>query len=613
MNNFQYWDADRVYRKSLQKPYRRLLGWVVFCLFIGTSLIRYPGMIEAFKSHPPVATPAEVTAAAHYYERISDSLTVACANLGTRLTYFDAFKARNTLLTAEDSLSKVLPSRNVDASILVRQWIDQAEQNILTGHNEQAEEIIRDIQKRNPNFTGEKVQQHRFVLANSFSREAQTKVGPPGYYANIDFEQLGSFAAGAANHTLWFALFCAPLLLLVRVMMIRRNKVRVFFEEIAVYTIWLALCAFFWPFMSFNHVEAKLRPTNRFYILRFRYLFAKRKFFLSLAEKDVLLQQAGTAEQDVEKIFGYVQGVAETATGSARRYAIVTFFSTLFPIQFAGHTLTALAQSQTPLVETKVKKTEFSLNGYAISSVNEDAPHVTLNMVRIKPKWTNDKFSLALEVDPTSTVQVKVAAIGYDVSPEFHIQLGRLVTPFAWLYPSPLNQPTLHLPFGQLLMPFNDNGVLVNGDIGPFNYRLGELNGTGAYQDDNEQMDYVGQLSLKIGKAKLGFTEQQGKQKNGTLRILHGADASITVGPASLRALVLERPDLRQRGWMSELLVRAGPNTGVALYDEVQGTRILDLGINRQCTDELTILGHVILNSSTKPIYGIQLKHTFTK
>lgn len=613
MNNFHNWDAERMHRESLYKPYRRFLGWVVFGLFIATALVRYPGISTALKNHKPPATSEKISTAARYYHHIADSLTIACKNLGQSLTYVDAFKGRNALLVAAESLNNLLPSARIEYQGLIHQWVDQAEQNILTGHNEQVEAIIRDIQKKNPNFTGDRVQPHRSLLANSFSSDAQAKVGLPAYYANIDFEKLGPFAAGAANHTLWFALFCMPLLLLARVMLVHGNKARVFFEEIFVHTIWLAVCAFFWPFMSLKHVEAKLRPTNRFYILRFRYLFARRKFFLSLVEKDALLEQAGTVEQDAEKIFGYVQGVAETATGSARKYAIVTFFSTLFPIQFIGHSIVALAQSSAQVVEAKTKKTEFTLNGYAVITFNEDAPHTTLNMVRIKPKWTNDKFSLALEVDPTSTVQVKVAAIGYDVSPEFRVQLGRLITPFAWLYPSPLSQPTLYLPLGPLLMPFNDNGVLVSGDIGPFNYRFGELNGPGAYQDDNEQMDYVGQFGLKIGKVKIGFTKQQGGQKNGTLRILHAADASITVGSTTLRALVLERPDLRKQGWMTELLVRAGPNTAVALYNEVQGTRILDLGFNRRFTDELTVLGHVVLSSEAKPMFGIQLKHTFTK
>ncbi len=264
---------------------------------------------------------------------------------------------------------------------------------------------------------------------------------------------------------------------------------------------------------------------------------------------------------------------------------------------------------------------KFLLNGLIITSANitphsDQAPtgSVTLNKLRFDTQYRNGWWSLRAIVDPNMTLQVRVAEIGYDMDPRLMFKMGRFLAIPTRLNPSPAKAQYVVSPLGHLKLPGTDNGVEACGRLGPFNYRTAVMNGSGEYQDNNKELDIAAQISYSPSDwLQLRLTGQTGKQPTGH-RTLKAADANINLGPVSWRGLILERPDLKEKGFLTEINVRAGPNTFILFADRISGddtVQRLDTGVNRQLSNKCLLRCHSVFSTDRSPQYILRLQHSF--
>lgn len=436
----------------------------------------------------------------------------------------------------------------------------------------------------------------------------------------------GRFFRGLATYAFLFGLFVMPIVLLTQLSIRHRFQTQTMFEAVTYGLPWLAICSLLWPFMATMYSENESpRETVRFWVLRFRYLIRQRKFLLTYWEKTALIEQAEkTLSGDLSEVFDAIRTTALNAPVHARRYALAVFFSSFLPFSWGGIAVSALAQTATVTTSKPAEKPKpkVTLNGFAITTGAQEGnapPSIEVTMARLKGKVSHGKTVGYLEVDPTACILVKESYVGYD-DPTVELRVGRSIGPFVQHYPSPLTAPLAILPFsGMSLPPFTDNGVFGKVKTGITTFRGAMLHGSGE-NGDGKSRDLSGQIALDMklpfGTLILKGTHQQGRQTVG-YRMLHVVDAEIFLGEhIAFKGIAMDRPDLRKRGFMTQLLVRDGPMRYVGCLETVRTrgkaeSRRLDIGVNRQCTDELQALGHVILGTGSKPKVVLQLRHSF--
>jgi hypothetical protein len=279
-----------------------------------------------------------------------------------------------------------------------------------------------------------------------------------------------------------------------------------------------------------------------------------------------------------------------------------------------------MAQTTTTAAADTVSKPKpkFSYTGFAVSTIALDPPlkspggAITLDYFRLCPTVINGKIKLSAILDAVPPLHVKMASIGYDMDPKLMIEIGRLPSPFACLYSSPKNSPSLYTPLTDLATPFFDNGIMLHGSISRLDYRAGILNGSGAYDDNNRRLDLSGQLNARFGNFTIGGTGQMGEQ-SASYRSLYALNLNATLlsNRLSLQGLVVERPDLRKNGMMTQIVFRDGPTEYIGLYEKSEDRQTADIGINHKVTDELQIAGHIICGTSGKPQYQLQSRFVF--
>jgi hypothetical protein len=522
---------------------------------------------------------------------MSDSLQNIAKEKGSAYSCADFIQARNALFALNDSMTQL-------------------------GHNPSTTSYLLDIAIANCLANNQ-------IYSFEMSRAEQTYGEPP--QLTHDRAETGSrlaaLAIGTIKHGFWFGFFVMPFLLLSRLVYHQRKSGwRSILEAIGPYLWWLLVCSLFWPFMSLRHADHRPRETMRFWYLRFRYLLAHHKLLLTVAEKEALLAEAGSAEQNIQSILAAVHTTARLATGRARGYAFAAFLSTLLPINISGTLATVMAQTATTAAADSVSKPKpkFSHSGFVISTITLDPPlkspggMVALNYFRLCPTIAQGNIKLSAVLDAVPPLHIKTAYIGYDMDPKLIIEIGRLASPFACWYSSPKNTPALYTPLTGLATPFFDNGVQFRGAMGKLDYRAGIFNGNGGYDDDNHRIDVSGQANMRFGRFSLGTTFQIGEQLSG-YRSLYALNLKVGLlsDRLSLQGLVVERPDLRKNGMMSQIVFRDGPTEYIGLYEKSEDGQTADIGINHQATDELQIAGHAIFKTSGKPQYQLQTRFVF--
>ena len=522
---------------------------------------------------------------------MSDSLQNIAKEKGSAYSCADFIQARNTLFALNDSMMQL-------------------------GHNPSTISYLLDIAITNCR-TNNKIYSFEMGQAEQMYGEPPLLTQERARTGN----KLSSLTISTIKHGFWFGIFVMPFLLLGRLVYHQHNSGwRPILEAIGPYLWWLIVCSLFWPFMSLRHADHRPRETMRFWYLRFRYLLAQHKLLLTVAEKEALLVEAGSAEQNIQSVLAAVQNTARLATGRARGYAFAAFLSALLPINLSGTLATVMAQTTTTAAAETVSKPKpkFSYTGFAVTTVAIAPPlrspggAITLDYFRLCPTVTNGRIKLSAMLDAVPPLHVKIANIGYDMDPKLMIEIGRLPSPFACLYSSPKNSPSLYAPLTDLATPFFDNGILLSGTTGRLNYRAGVFNGSGGYNDDNNRLDFSGQVNLKLGKFSFGTTCQMGEQPAG-YRSLYALNLNVTLllNRLSLQGLVVERPDLRKNGMMTQIVFRDGPIEYIGLYEKSEDRQTADIGINHKVTDELQIAGHAIFNTSGKPQYQLQSRFVF--
>ncbi|MFA5051784.1 MAG: hypothetical protein WC544_01830 [Patescibacteria group bacterium] len=265
---------------------------------------------------------------------------------------------------------------------------------------------------------------------------------------------------------------------------------------------------------------------------------------------------------------------------------------------------------------------DLKLSGFAIVGL-EATPHsglspeatVTLNKVRAIAKYRHGQWQSMVVVDPEHPLPVRVAEIGYDMDPKFMVKMGRMLTPIWRLHRPPNTQQCVVSEISSVMPPSVDNGVEAFYNLGRLDARLTLLNGSGRYEDDNSLMDAVGQVSWRpMPHWQVRLTSQSGQQPSGQ-RSVRAADISYEREPVFWRGLYLERPDLSESAWLSEINVRAGPHTLVALGETINsrlaGVRRLDIGVNTRLNPGCVMRLHGVFSSAASPELVFRMQQSF--
>jgi hypothetical protein len=339
-------------------------------------------------------------------------------------------------------------------------------------------------------------------------------------------------------------------------------------------------------------------------------------------------ENLGKLRDTIEAMPAQVTYWAKVSAYWTKRYAWVTATCAVIittmrtGVALAADTLKTMATETGTIAQTQSKpKPKFSLNGLVITSADitphiDQAPtgSVTLTKLRFDIQYRHGQWNLRAIVDPNMTLQVRVAEIGYDMDPRLMFKMGRFLAIPTRLNPSPAKAQYVVSPLSHLKLSGTDNGIEAYGQLGSFNYRTAVMNGSGKYKDDNEELDFAAQISCSPSDwLQLQLTGQTGKQPTGD-RTLKAADVNINLGPIFWRGLILERPDLQEKGFLTEINVRAGPNTFVLFADQISGddvVRRLDIGVNRQLSDKCLLRCHSIFSSNGSPQYVMRLQHSF--
>jgi hypothetical protein len=451
--------------------------------------------------------------------------------------------------------------------------------------------------------------------------EAERLVGEPAFLIATRAQTLssiGTLIIGTLKHMCWFVLLM-PALLLGRLATLNRFKPSVLIEAIAVYGWWLALCSLCWPVLALKHADTRPRITMRFWWLRFRYLLAEGKLFLSVVEKEALFIAAGTAEENLALIFSRVETAAAVATGQGRRLAFASFIVSLF--SFGGFSLQpAFAQTaQTTATDSAKAKPTHVISGFLISSMEAASDHQTarLDYARVVYKYMNGRWMIWTQADPTSSLHLKWGFIGYDDSSlSAGFWAGRIVSPYAWAFDVAMMTQSIRTPLdNDLGVPFFDNGIEGHISLREFALKVALLNGSGDYSDNNGAMDLCSRLSYARGKLQCGATIQRGMQPYGQFRELNAADLALTISSFTLKAMAMERPDLKRKGIMTSVVCRAGPlafsTQGEYVDCEKTIKRYVDGGVTITCSDKTALLLHMIGESGQPPKLVVQLKRGF--
>lgn len=589
--------AGSRYRRSHNETSVKGFTLLVFALFAVSGFVRLwntgtpPERIAEFEA----ISASREHLLAQFNARVTQELSLV-ESMGIDYGYKEAYTLRHDLYPMFDSLSRIDVVKSLEA---ITPFVNRAEQNLIA----KLQTGTGDVGERN----------RAWHLYGMHPMEAEGKVTLSG---------LMKIPKGIFNHVVFCMLFI-PFLLMGRLMVRTRFSFRAFAKAVGPYAWWGALCTVLWPFCATMHAEREPKETTRFFWLRFLYMMHARKLFLTIAEKEALIHEAGTADEAVDAVLERVHEAALAATGAQRRLAIVSFFAAFFT--FSGFQVQpAFAETQQVVEQPDTAKAEprFSYSGYGVMSLNGNstAQEMQFNYLRFKPSYVNGRWSLTGEVDINVTTKAKTAYVGYD-SPELklRVEAGRIISPYAWNFNAPNKDEFNRTPLDDDLgVPFFDNGIVLSWDASvlhhAFNLKGAVTNGGGGYEDNNSSMDASLRVSTKTRFGSFGLTGQIGDQPDG-FRELYAACYEVNQGPLSFRLLGLERPDIDGNGFMVSLVTRAGPWSFSSQYDQatVSGvtTRFCDFGINVMPSDNTRLKFRTLVSSENRPEFNLRVVQLF--
>lgn len=393
---------------------------------------------------------------------LSDSLCAGAREKGDAYSCGDFVQARNLLFALSDSMSQL--SANGMPPSTISFLLNEAEDNC----------------RRN-----------REVLAFQMS-EAESQYGIP-----LTIETERPTVTGTLNffgkvvlHMFWFGLFVVPFVLVMRALIAHKFS-RDGFMWVFSHPVWLVTCSMLWFCICLKYGDKEPRVTAKFFLLRFQYMWNERKFFLTVAENEALLQSAGEPAMNIDSLVSFVHERLAFASDAGKRLAMVAFFTALF-----------------------------SFSGYLIASMNQQGSesHAALEYFRLQSSYVDGSWSLTSQLNLIGTPLVKYAFVGYDmpelagIHPTLHA--GRVVAPWCWgLLPANVS-PFVETPFdGRLDVPFFDNcdGAVLTLERGSATARFALTNGCSDFVvNDNDQMDYSLRLSYSITYGTISGSYQKG-------------------------------------------------------------------------------------------------------
>lgn len=430
---------------------------------------------------------------------------------------------------------------------------------------------------------------------------------------------LEGFLGAVGKQYIWFSLLVAPAVFLLRIGYIQGWRAHNFAVELGPRLWWFCLAVLLWPFLAQRYSVVQPRATLRFWWLRMRYLLRYRKLFLTVAEKDALFAQAGSAEDDVEAVLSYVEAIAASATGNARRYVFAAALGAMVPVDLTGTAAAVFAQPLTTIpltVQTKQEYLDLSVHGFLVATAFIESPHKApeLTMFRIKPRVVKDSISLNLEFDPTLQDHLVSAALEHRVTSSLSLEAGRIYGPFVSFYPLPTRVLSVHSPFRGVGLPFVDTGASVKYTQGMMMYRLYALRGSGVHKDDNNALDYAGQIGITFPHASFRFINQQGRQPDG-MRAFYGIEGSFTADILSLRSGFMRRPDRHATSFFTEMGLRVGSIEYVGMTERLEKgderTQYFDAGVHWNITSSFRVMGHMIVGANKEPTYALRTTYAF--
>ncbi|MFA5069788.1 MAG: hypothetical protein WC528_00735 [Patescibacteria group bacterium] len=339
--------------------------------------------------------------------------------------------------------------------------------------------------------------------------------------------------------------------------------------------------------------------------------------------REMYLDSAQRSIENLDHNLASVGAAIETVPAQTKRWAWVTatcaFLMTSMRtgLVFAADFLSSLSAKATT-VETVSQKEKplSSASGFLFASAIEDeaGERIRLEKLNLRGDYRRGRIFLTGQYD-FAAKDLKLAKIGFDY-PELKVLLeaGRMATPFGLMHLSPAKSPFIRIPLDQLGPPMFDNGCLVSFSGRHFETRAGFLNGSGGLDDDNAEMDGVGQVFLKSRFGSFGAVFERGRQAKAMREVL-GLNAETRIGRLRGRCLFVSRPDLKADGFMANAVLSAGPVEAVGQYEKTRGlatdSEILEVGVNRKIDEGGTLLGHAILARNAPPVFQLQLKYLF--
>ena len=569
--------------------------WLILLAFVASAIIKNMTAADFHRAEQRAALFNDMNGITDRYYAVASPIMKAAQEKGTAYSAYDFIRDRNTLFALSDTMAMVRDNPPSTIS-----WLhDIAQRNIAS--------------------------QNKIYSAEMFA--AEREFGAPSRIT-VSQEQNVRFLTHApvaiARHALWFGIFLMPFLLISRMLYVRRSLKRVA-VELFYHPFWLATCSVLWPFMALKHTDVQPRVTLRFFYLRFAYMVSERKCFLTVAEKNVLLSAAGKPGESARIIFTMVKAAPALATEAGRRYAIISFVTALFG--FGSFSLQpVMAQAATEQIQVHPEKPKLTLSGFAITTLggNSHQQDVALNNLRFSPTYRNCRWSASAQVDPTGSSHVKWAYLQYTGSDSgdvrWSVEAGRLISNYAYtpLLPAPTADQLVRSALDDYVnVPFFDNGVVANIGFRGLAARVGVLNGSGGYDDDNVQMDVTARLTATSKIGTVGANYLTGMQPDG-MRQFYGLDATTTVGPITLKGMFLERKTTlqRQNGIATQVVYRAGPSVNLAAQYEHASTaqgaiEFVDFGLNYALSKYTRIMGHCVVGTDSYPTYKLRLVQTF--
>ncbi|MFH0805192.1 MAG: porin [Patescibacteria group bacterium] len=566
--------------------------WLILLALVVSAIVKNMTAADFHRAEQRTALYNDMNGITDRFYAVANPIMRAAQEKGPSYGAMDFIRDRNALFAISDTMGAVQTTPPSTIS-----WLQDL--------------AARNITAQGKIYALEMGDAERALGAPSIIREQQER--------NVNF--LTHAPVAVTRHSVWFGLLIMPFLLVGRMLYVRRSVKRAA-VDIFYHPAWFATCSMLWPFMALKHADVQPRVTLRFFYLRFAYMWSEGRMFLTVAEKNELLSAVGKPGESVRIVFEMVKAAPALATETGRRYAMVSFLAALFG--FGSFSLQpAMAQTATQQTQVQPEKPSLSAKGFIVTTLTATSSQqgVGLNYLRVSPTYRSGRWLATVQVDPTGSTHVKYAYVQYTGSDSgdvrWSVEAGRLISNYAYLFAPPPVDQQVRTPLDDILgLPFFDNGVLANVSFRGLTARIGALNGSGGYDDDNVQMDVTARLTAAGKLGTVGATYLSGMQPDG-MRQFVGFDATTVVGPITLKGTYMERNTLqKQNGIATQVVYRAGPAVTVAAQYEHATTadgsvELGDFGLNYTLSKQARIMGHAVIGTDCRPVYKLRLVHTF--